>query len=120
MANLDTANNNAARVITAATAATAAPTAATAGDRNGNAKRIRLYITYGGTVTAAELRVWVKNPVDGEYARGYSTATNALVPANVREIREYDLGSENTFFIQVATLTGTTPTITVDVQAVRT
>ncbi len=119
MANLDTSNNNAVRVITAAAAATAAPTAATVGDRNGNAKRVRLYITYGGTVTAAELRVWVQNPVDGNYFRGYRTATQALVPANVREIREYDIGSENTFFVQVVTLTGTTPTITVDVQAVR-
>ena len=120
MANLDTSNNNAVRVITAAVAATADPTTATVGDRNGNAKRIRLYVTYGGTVTAAELRVWVKNPVDGNYFRGYSTASNVLVPAAVREMREYDIGAENTFFVQVVTLTGTTPTITVDVQSVRT
>jgi hypothetical protein len=101
------------RVINAATGSTPVPTGD--GYNTGRFRRIRTLISYGGTVTSAEIRLWLRNRVSGVWYRGASTADDAPL-TGINEARDWDVGQTVEFDFQVVALTGTNPTVTVDAQ----
>jgi hypothetical protein len=104
------------RIINGATGPTPAPTGA--GFNSGRFPRVRSHIAYGGAIIGApELRLWLRNPRTGGWSRGAST-NDASPLTGTNEVRDWDIGPNQEIAFQVVALAGTSPTITVDVEAV--
>lgn len=105
-------------IVAAAATAGSAPTAGTDGfvcDADGG--RVRTLIDYTGAVTAAVVRLYVREPGgSGAWFRGVSTTESGypLAPAN-DEARDWDVGehSEFTFVLESISPSGSTPTVAV-------
>lgn len=93
-------------VIVATSVTTAAPVGGTDGFTTGPFSRIRTLIDYGGTVSAANVRLWTK--VGGVWYRGASTADGDPLAPATDESRDWDVGrwTEVTFQLEGITQTG--------------
>lgn len=106
-------------VIAATSTATAAPTNVTDGYGTGPVARVRTDITYGGTVTSARLRLWIRHPTTGIWFRSVSSDDiGALAPTTTTaEVREWNVGFQTEVFVQLEAVAGG-GTVAVDVQGV--
>jgi hypothetical protein len=116
-------NGSTHEVIAATATATAAPTSSDDGFRFDDPVVVSTLVTYAGAVTAAALRLWVRDSESGEWFKGASSAdTGALVPStDGREARDWAIGQYREFTFQLESITpsGSTPTVAVSVQGVR-
>lgn len=111
--------NTSTTIVAASATAGSAPTAGTDGyvcDADGG--RVRTLIDYTGAVTAAVVRLYVREPGGGgAWFRGVSTTESGypLTPASGDEARDWDVGehSEFTFVLESITPSGSTPTVAV-------
>jgi hypothetical protein len=117
------ANGSTHEVIAAATEATTAPTSSTDGYRfDAAAAVVSTLVTYAGAVTAAVVRLWVRDAESGEWFKGASSDdVGALEPTtDGREARDWAIGKHREFTFQLESITpsGSTPTVAVSVQGV--
>lgn len=108
-------------VIAASASAGSAPTGSTDGFRvdvrRGYGGRVRTLIDYTGAVTAANVRLYTREPGGTAWFRGISTDESGypLKPANGDESRDWDVGEgvEFTFVLESIAPSGSTPTVAV-------
>lgn len=111
-------------VITATATATSAPTGSTDGYVTPyQVDTVRTFVAYSGAVTAAVLRLWVRDQSTGTWYRGASsTDVGALAPTtDGEEARDWVIGQgvEFTFQLESITPSGGAPTVAVRVQGVQ-
>lgn len=108
---------NAAEEIFAARAtAGSAPTGSTDGFKcHADGGRVRTLIDYTGAVTAANVRLYTRQPGGTAWFRGISTNESGypLTPASGDESRDWDIGEgvEFTFVLESISPSGSTPTV---------
>lgn len=108
-------------VIAARSTASTAPTGATDGYLCGSdGGQIRSLVTYAGAVTAAVIRLWVRNRTSGVWYRGASsTDIGALTPASGNDSRDWIIGEGAEFTFQLESISQTGGgTVAVDVVGV--
>ncbi len=71
---------------------------------------VRTLIAYAGTVTAANVRLWIRNSGTGVWHRAASTdSLDPLAPggaAPINEVRDWKIGRGVEFLFRVETVTG--------------
>lgn len=109
-------NDAPATVVAASATAGSAPTGATDGyTTKAFGGRVRTLIDYTGAVTAANVRLYTREPGGTAWFRGVSTNESGypLTPANGDESRDWDIGEgvEFTFVLESITPSGGAPTV---------
>lgn len=103
-------------IINAITAAMAVPTNVTDGIVVGRSGVVRFYFAFGGTVTALAGTIWLRNRQSGLWHRALAlsdlkTFSNFVTTSG--EYADVQLSPGDEFYLQITTLSGTTPSLTV-------
>lgn len=107
--------------ITATYQTTTAPTGSTPRFVSPFHGRVRTYITYAGSVTGANLQLWIYDKTLDKWFAGTSTDAEApLTPSDSADARDWDIGRGVEFAVQVASISPGTSgnTIAVSVSGV--
>jgi len=117
MANL--ANSGLVTVIPVRYAVSTAPDGTTDAIFTGTSEIVRTLITYAGTVTAATIRLWIRNTLTGTWHKGaLSTDVGALAPTGGNQTIDWYVGPNVECTFTVETISPGTATNTIRVDAV--
>lgn len=118
MATTNVTANATVPLVAARATASAAPTASDDGFVcRSDGGTVRTFVKYAGAVTAAVLRLWIHDATNDVWYRGASTADlGPLAPTtDGAESRDWVVGEDVEFWIQLESITpsGSTPTVAV-------
>lgn len=105
-------SRNPVTIIDGITAPMAAPTNVTDGVVVGRFGLVRLYFLFGGTIAGFGGTLWLRNRATGQWFRAASL-TDFKSFSQLGEYLDLALSPGDEFYVQVSTLSGTTPTLTV-------
>jgi hypothetical protein len=96
--------------VAATASATSAPSSSTDGFLVQSSGRVRTLLTYAGTVSSCNLKIWFRDRLTGVWYEGAATDDlDALTPGGatpVNEARDWDAGAGSEVFFQIAAIAG--------------